>query len=84
METPKATYLGNLKPIGENGLRIRIYAEKLEDHWETDDKGRKYIDGIINPNKNGADQYGYTHYMKLNTYKPNGKGVANSKTDLPF
>lgn len=82
METPKATYLGNLKPIGENGLRIRIYAEKLQDYWEADDKGRKYVDAIINPNKNGADQYGYTHYMKLNTYKPNNN--SNAKTDLPF
>lgn len=81
MEQQKAIYLGNLKPIGENGLRMRIYEKNLQGHWKTNDKGERYIDGIINPNKNGASEYGYTHYMKLNNYDPAKK---TQSSDLPF
>lgn len=69
MEQQKIVYLSNLKPIGENGLRGRLYMDKLHEHVQKDDTGREYVDYIINPNKNGANDYGATHYMKLNTYK---------------
>lgn len=86
MEQQKAVYLGNLKPIGENGLRMRIYEHKLKDHWKTDEKGNRYVDGIVNPNKNGVDQFGYTHYMKLNEYDPSKRAPSKQvpSSDLPF
>lgn len=71
MENKTTIYLSNLKPIGENGLRGRLYLDKIIEHKQFDNNGREYIDYIINPNKNGIDEkYGTSHYMKLNTFKP--------------
>lgn len=92
METKeKKVYLSNLKSIGQQnqGLRGRLYEEKLSEHWQTDDKGRRYIPFNVWANRE-PDQYGNTHTMILDTYKPTQQvGVNNSLnkdkyTDLPF
>lgn len=81
---PKKVYLANFKTFGSYGsIKGRIYADKTSDYWETDDKGRKYLPIIINTNKE-PDQYGNTHSMVLDTWKPES-GSANKKSDdLPF
>jgi hypothetical protein len=93
METKeKKVYLSNLKTIGQTqGLKGRIYEDKIEDHWETDDKGRRYIQYAIWPNRE-PDQYGNSHAMLKDTWKPEpkqeqqpAKGKAKAdKNDLPF
>lgn len=95
METTKKVYLANLKSFGNFGsIKGRIYADKTAEHWQTDDKGRKYLPIIINLNKE-PDQYGNTHVVILDTYKPESQpqSVTNSKpitknnpiaNDLPF
>ena len=91
----KKTYVANLKTFGNYGsIKGRIYADKTTDLWETDDKGRKYLPIIINVNKE-PDQYGNTHSVILDTWKPEAKAEAapapvkkaQPKTvanDLPF
>jgi hypothetical protein len=91
METTKKVYLANLKSFGNFGsIKGRIYADKTAEHWQTDDKGRKYLPIIINLNKE-PDQYGNTHAIVLDTWKPDTQQapVSKSKTetapnDLPF
>lgn len=65
----KTNYVGNLKPIGEDGLRMRIKKMKLDPFWKTSDNGEQYIDVIIN-RKQTVDEYGQTHYMKINDWVP--------------
>lgn len=89
-KAPKV-YLSNLKPIGATtGLKGRIYADKTEGHWQTDDKGRKYLPYAIWENK-APDQYGHTHSMQLDLWKPEPKADAapakkaqSNLSDLPF
>ena len=92
METKeKKVYLSNLKSIGQQnqGIRGRLYEEKLSEHWKTDDKGRRYIPINVWANRE-PDQYGNTHTMVLDTFKPTPQsGVNNSPqkdkySDLPF
>ena len=91
METTKKVYLANLKSFGNFGsIKGRIYADKTSEHWQTDDKGRKYLPIIINVNKE-PDQYGNTHAVVLDTWKPESQQAPVSKSkpataanDLPF
>ena len=78
----KKVYLSNLKTIGQTqGVKGRIYADKVQDHWQTDDKGRKYLPFAIWPNRE-PDQFGNTHAMTLDTWKPDPSKKTTS--DLPF
>ena len=78
---PKKVYLSNLKPIGSTtGLKGRIYLDKIEEHFQVDDKGRKYINYSIWENRE-PDQYGNSHAMVLDTWKPEAK---KETSDLPF
>lgn len=53
--------------------------------------GKKYINIKVQKRKDGADQYGKTHFIEVNTWKPEKQNEATSKTtvteqvdDLPF
>lgn len=78
----KKIYLSNLRPIGNSaGLKGRIYLEKvLEEHIQEDHRGKKFVAYNIWPNKS-EDQYGNTHVMVLDTWKPSKE---KSENDLPF
>ena len=84
METKeKKVYLSNLKTIGQTqGIKGRIYADKTDAHWQIDDKGREYLAFAIWPNRE-PDQYGNTHAMILDTWKPDA-AKQSTKSDLPF
>ena len=50
-------------------------------------EGKKYIKVKVQKKKNGADQYGRTHYVEVNTWKPEPKKsepVKKEEDDLPF
>jgi hypothetical protein len=86
----KKTYLANLKAFGNYGsIKGRIYADKVDQYWETDDKGRKYLPILVNVNKE-PDQYGNTHSVTLDTWKPTPQIVeaptakTKAKDGLPF
>ena len=84
METTKKVYLANLKSFGNFGsIKGRFYMDKIEEHIQTDDKGRKYIPFIVNVNKE-PDQYGNTHSVVLDTWKPDDTKAPVQKNDLPF
>ena len=80
----KKIYISNLRPIGNSaGLQGRLYKHKLDDLWQTDNKGQEYINFNLWPNRE-PDQYGNTHAMTLNQWKPGDPTGNNNTNNLPF
>jgi len=49
--------------------------------------GKKYIKLNVSAKKDGADEYGKTHYLAVDTYKPEPKKepvATKEEEDLPF
>ena len=45
----------------------------------------KFIKLKVSKNRDGANEYGKTHFVEVNTYKPEPKKVlATAEDDLPF
>lgn len=54
------------------------------EHIQTAKNGKKYINLNVQKKKE-VDQYGKTHYVAVDTWKPEAKKeVADSSGDLPF
>ena len=47
-------------------------------------QGKKYIKLNVSAKKNGADEYGKTHYVAVDTWKPETKTEAKAEESLPF
>jgi len=47
--------------------------------------GKKYVKLNVSAKRDGADEYGKTHYVSVDTYKPEAKKEpAKQQADLPF
>tara|TARA_Y100001938_G_C8048116_1_gene410112 strand:+ start:1139 stop:1396 length:258 start_codon:yes stop_codon:yes gene_type:complete len=47
--------------------------------------GKKYVKLNVSAKRDGADEYGKTHYVSVDTYKPEAKKEpAKKQADLPF
>ena len=49
--------------------------------------GKKYIKVNVSAKRDGADEYGKTHYVAIDTFKPEPKkeeAPATAEEDLPF
>ena len=45
----------------------------------------KFIKLKVSKNRDGANEYGKTHFVEVNTYQPEAKKVvAQAEDDLPF
>lgn len=48
----------------------------------------KFVKLKVSKNRDGENEYGKTHFVEVNTYKPDAKGKATKKAeavdDLPF
>jgi len=82
-------YAGNGKQVEGYGL-INFYVS-LDDIQKSDIRtsknGRKYVNLTIGERKNGADDYGNTHSVWIDTYQPEERDSAPAKkqtADLPF
>ena len=71
-------YLGNLKEkTRENGDKFLVGSLCLNDideipaeHKTTGTNNKTYVRIIVNPFRNGANQYGNTHSIAIDTFKP--------------
>ena len=65
----------------------KLGAEAAE-HMFTSEKGEKFIKLKVVKKKEakdgGADQYGNTHYVEVNTWKPDASKAKDDGNDLPF
>ncbi len=74
---PSKMYLGNLQektwPNGEKFLTGTICLDDVEkvpaEHIQEWKNGKRYLRIIVNPYKSGANQYGNTHSVSVDTFK---------------
>jgi predicted RNA-binding protein (virulence factor B family) len=69
-------------PISNEIFESYRIKERAKEHV-TEFKGKKYINLTVSK-KRETDQYGKTHTVTVNTWKPEGQTVDNSPSDLPF
>tara|TARA_R110001592_G_scaffold360883_1_gene670178 strand:+ start:821 stop:1093 length:273 start_codon:yes stop_codon:yes gene_type:complete len=72
---------GDMVSVSVNLTKLKTEgAEHIFDY-----NGQKFIKLNINKNRDGANEYGKTHYVSVDTYKPEPKKVvAQVEDDLPF
>ena len=68
-------------------VNVTLNLAELKEHIY-DYNGKKYVNLTVGARKE-PDQFGKTHYVKINTFKPEEKKaksekVAEPKDDLPF
>ena len=69
--TPKL-YCGSGKAIGQYGqISVSLCLDELaSDYITTAKNGKRYINLKLSPKKE-TDQYGKTHYLEIDTWRPN-------------
>ena len=83
-------YVGNgVAKFDGNLINCSVCLTDLPQEHMFEYEGKKYIKLNVNAKKDGADQYGKTHYVAVDTYKPEPKKAesnpeANQDEDLPF
>lgn len=86
-------FVGNGKKVANYDLvNFSIKMSKVQDHiYEY--KGEKYLKMTMGANKDGANEYGQTHKIWIDEYKPNNDSATNNAPkkefakagdDLPF
>lgn len=86
-------YVGNGKKVANYDLvNFSIEESKVKDSWY-EYKGKRYLKMTMGANKDGANEYGQTHKIWIDEYKPNTnnstgsaprKEFAKAGDDLPF
>jgi len=71
---------GDMVSVSLNLTKLSSEAGEYINEYE----GNKYIRLKVAKKKNGADEYGKTHYIEVDTWKPEAKKVEAVKDDLPF
>lgn len=86
-------FVGNGKKVANYDLvNFSIKMSKVQEHiYEY--KGEKYLKMTMGANKDGANEYGQTHKIWIDEYKPNNDSTTNNAPkkefakagdDLPF
>ena len=90
MAEKETIFCGNGKEVkfddGGFIVNFSLGLDKIKDHvYEYD--GKKYVNLTMCKNRDGANEYGKTHYVKINDFKPEEKKEATASggsNDLPF
>ena len=87
-QTQQKIFVGNGKENEQYGfINFSICLSDLPQEHVNEYKGKKYINLTISKKRNGADEYGKTHAVSVNTWKPEGQKFEEAKddsSDLPF
>ena len=87
-QTNDKIFVGNGKENEQYGfVNFSICLSDLPQEHVSEYKGKKYINLTISKKRNGADQYGKTHAVSVNTWKPEKsaeQGNEEVTDDLPF
>jgi PKD repeat protein len=86
MEKNETVYCGNGKEKrfddGGSIVNFSVDLMKIKDHvYEY--KGKKYVNLTMCANRDGENEYGKTHYIKINDFKPEAK-TEKAEEPLPF
>lgn len=87
MEKNETVYCGNgkEKKFDDGGSIVNFSVDlmKIKDHvYEY--KGKKYVNLTMCSNRDGENEYGKTHYIKINDFKPEAKTESKVEEPLPF
>lgn len=79
-------YVGNgISKFDGNLISCSICLTDLPQEHMFEYNGKKYIKVNVSAKRDGADEYGKTHYLAVDTYKPEPKKeVEKVDEDLPF
>jgi len=79
-------YVGNgISKFDGNLISCSICLTDLPQEHMFEYNGKKYIKINVSAKRDGADEYGKTHYLAVDTYKPEPKKeVEKVDDDLPF
>lgn len=82
-------YCGNGKEVtfndGNSIVNFSVALDKIREHIYDFD-GKKYVNLTLCKNKEGVNEYGKSHYVKINDFKPEPQAEKKetAKSDLPF
>lgn len=76
-------YCGSGKAFGNYGqIGISLCLDDLpSDYVTTSKNGKRYINLKLSP-KQGTDQYGKTHYLEVDTWRPEKKSSFGQSNDF--
>ena len=80
-------YVGNgTSKFDGNMISCSVCLTDLPQEHMFEYNGKKYIKLNVSAKKGGADEYGKTHYLAVDTFKPDAKPevAAKQEEDLPF
>lgn len=90
-------FVGNGKQVFDNLVSVSLCLTDIPQEHIFEYNGKKYIKLNVGAKKDGADQYGKTHHVSIDTYKPDAKSepkpapkqeqratVEEDKDELPF
>ena len=79
-------YVGNgISKFDGNLISCSICLTDLPQEHMFEYNGKKYIKVNVSAKRDGEDEYGKTHYVAIDTYKPEPKKeTAKVDDDLPF
>ena len=80
-------YVGNgTSKFDGNMISCSVCLTDLPQEHMFEYNGKKYIKLNVSAKREGADEYGKTHYLAVDTFKPEPKkeAVAQKEDDLPF
>ena len=85
--TMDKVYVGNGKELFNGdvvsfALNLTKLGKAKEHYFEFN--GEKFIKLKVCKKKGGADQYGKTHYIEVDTFKPNQQQAQPQDEDVPF
>jgi len=90
MAKQEKIYCGKGKQQFDNLVRLSVCLTDLPAEFVNEYNGKKYISLDV-VQRREVDEYGNSHYVTVNTYKPQGGGSATpvnatdeSNDDLPF
>tara|TARA_R100000773_G_C4221040_1_gene119890 strand:+ start:4057 stop:4335 length:279 start_codon:yes stop_codon:yes gene_type:complete len=85
-------FVGSGKQVFDNMVEISVCLSDIPREHTFEYNGKKYVKLNVTKKKEGVDQYGKTHSVKINTYRPEEKAkpepakveVEEDDDDLPF
>lgn len=89
-DTKERSWVGDGKQVaGYPLINLNICLSDVpQDAVKTGKNGKKYLNLTVGERRNGADQFGNTHSIWVNDYKPEGgapkAAPAKQEADLPF
>ena len=83
-DSKEKIYVGSGKSkFDGDQVAISVCLSDLPKDWKFEYNNKEYVKLIVQK-KREVDQYGKTHYVAIDTFKPEAKSEAKSEDEVPF